>query len=204
LDLYGSSAFYVGNPNLRPEEARGWDAGVDYYLPEKRGTLSATWFETTYQDLITFDFSAFPGTVVNVERARTRGLELTAQSSWTGVAEARIAYTYLEADNLTQGIRLLRRPRHSLNADVWHEFGRGLSAGVGVVLAVDREDVHAATFETITAEDYTVLRLYGAWEINERLSLKARVENLLDESYEDVNGYPALGVGVFAGLTLKF
>ena len=61
LDLYGQSAFYVGNPNLRPEEARGWDAGVDYYLPAKRGTLSATWFETDYDDLIAFDFSASPG-----------------------------------------------------------------------------------------------------------------------------------------------
>ncbi|MEO7600038.1 MAG: TonB-dependent receptor, partial [Opitutus sp.] len=86
LDLYGQSAFYVGNPDLRPEKARGWDAGVDYYLPEKRGTLSATWFETNYRDLITFDFSAVPGTVVNVERARTRGLELTAQTSLANVA----------------------------------------------------------------------------------------------------------------------
>ena len=30
LDLYGKSAFYVGNPNLKPESSRGWDAGVDY------------------------------------------------------------------------------------------------------------------------------------------------------------------------------
>jgi vitamin B12 transporter len=204
LDLYGSSAFYVGNPNLRPEKAHGWDAGVDYYLPQKRGTLSATWFETSYRDLITFDFSAFPGTVVNIERARTRGLELTAQSSLPGVVEARIAYTYLEADNLTQNIRLLRRPRHSLSADVWHEFGAGVSVGAGLVFAADRRDVDAATFETIDAEDYTVVRVYGAWKINDRLTLKARVENLLNERYEEVNGYPALGLGVFASATWKF
>lgn len=204
LDLYGKSAFYVGNPNLRPEKARGWDAGVDYYLPEKRGTLSATWFETTYRDLITFDFSAFPGTVVNVERAKTRGLELTAQSSWTGVAEARLAYTYLEAENLTQNTRLLRRPRHSFNADVWHAFGRGVSVGTGVVVVMDRDDVDAATFATIRAENYTVVRVYAAWDVNERFTLKARAENVLNEHYENVNGYPALGVGLYAGGTWKF
>ncbi|HYP17243.1 MAG TPA: TonB-dependent receptor, partial [Opitutus sp.] len=54
LDLYGRSAFYVGNPNLRAERARGWDAGVDFYLPEQRGTLSATWFDTRFRDLIAF------------------------------------------------------------------------------------------------------------------------------------------------------
>ena len=204
LDLYGTSAFYVGNPDLRPEEARGWDAGVDYYLPAQRGTLSATWFETKFRDLLTYDFSVFPGSVVNVERAITRGLELKAETSLPGRIEARVAYTYLEADNLTQGIRLLRRPRHSLNTDVWHDFGAGLSLGAGVGFVADRRDVDAATFATIDAEDYTVVRLYGAWEVNERLTLKARVENLLDERYEEVNGYPALGVGAFASATWKF
>ncbi|MEO6005149.1 MAG: TonB-dependent receptor [Opitutus sp.] len=204
LDLYGTSAFYVGNPHLRPEKAHGWDAGVDYYLPQKRGTLSATWFETRYRDLITFDFSAFPGTVINVEDAKTRGLELTAQSSWAGVVEARIAYTYLEADNLTQKTRLLRRPRHSVTADVWHQFAGGVSAGAGVVVVADRRDVDASTFATIEAEDYSVVRLYAAWAVNDRLTLKVRVENLLDERYEEVNGYPALGIGAYAGATWKF
>ena len=30
------------------------------------------------------------------------------------------------------------------------------------------------------------------------------LENLLDERYEEVNGYPALGIGAFAGVELKF
>ena len=46
--------------------------------------LSATWFDTSYQDLITFDFSASPGTVINVERAKTRGLELSGQAVFAG------------------------------------------------------------------------------------------------------------------------
>ena len=142
--------------------------------------------------------------MINIERARTRGLELSAQTSLAGAVEVRFAYTYLEADNLTQGIRLLRRPRHSFNADVWHEFGRGFSLGAGVVHVADRRDVDAATFETIDAEDYTVVRVYAAWEINERLTVKARVENLFDEKYEEVNGFPALGVGVYAGVAWKF
>jgi vitamin B12 transporter len=38
----------VGNPNLRPEQARGWDAGVDYFFAHNRGLLSATWFDTRF------------------------------------------------------------------------------------------------------------------------------------------------------------
>ena len=66
LELYGQSSYYVGNPNLKAERAKGWDAGVDYFLADKLGVLSATWFDTRIRDLIAYDFSVFPGTVKNV------------------------------------------------------------------------------------------------------------------------------------------
>jgi vitamin B12 transporter len=204
LDLYGRSSFYVGNPNLHPEKARGWDAGVDYFLAGNRGVLSATWFDTRYRDLIVFDFGVFPGTTANVERARTKGLELAAKLDLAGGTKVRLAYSYLEANNLSQGMRLLRRPRQSGSIDLWHEFGRGLSAGTGVAFAADRRDVNAATFATINGEDYTVVRIYGAWQVNPQLAVKARVENLLDEKYEEVHGYPQLDLGAFAGVEWKF
>lgn len=204
LDLYGQSSFYVGNPNLRAEKARGWDGGVDYFFADKKGVLSATWFDTRFSNLIVFNFAVFPGTTANVERARTRGLELAGKFSLAGLAEVRIAYTYLDADNLTQGRRLLRRPRNSGSVDLWREFGGAFSAGAGLAFVDNRLDVNAATFATIRGEDYTVVRVYGAWDATPRLTVKARLENLLNEKYEEVNGYPQLGFGAFAGVEWKF
>src|SRR5581483_1120722 len=184
LDLYGRSTFYVGNPNLRPEHAHGWDAGVDYYLPEKRGTLGATYFQTDFTDLIVTDFVAFPSTTKNVGRARTRGLELSARTSLPGAIEARLAYTYLDAVNLSTQTRLVRRPRHSAGLDLWHDFGGGVSVGAGVNIVAGREDIDAQTFAQINGEDYTVARLYAAWQVTPSLALKARLENALNEKYE--------------------
>lgn len=204
LDLYGQSSFYVGNPSLKPEKARGWDGGVDYFFAADRGVLSATWFDTRYRNLIGFDFGVFPGTTANVDQARTRGLELAGRFTLPGAVEVRLAYTYLEAENLTSRTRLLRRPRNSGSLDLWRDFGGGFSAGTGVAFAAGRRDVHAATFATIDAEDYTVVRVYGAWQVNSRLTVKARVENLLDEAYAEVHGYPQPGRGTFAGVEWKF
>lgn len=204
LDLYGQSAYYVGNPDLRPERARGWDAGLDWYLADHRGTVGLTWFENRFRDLIVYDFGVFPGTTANVERARTRGVELTSDLRLTAATRLRVAYTYLEAENLSQRVRLLRRPRHSATADLWHDFGGGFSAGAGLRWVADREDVDAATFATIDAEDYTVVRVYAAWAVSPRVTLKARVENALDERYEEVNGYPQPGLGAYAGVTVTF
>jgi vitamin B12 transporter len=204
LDLYGKSSFYVGNPNLKPEHARGWDTGVDYYLPQNRGTLGATYFEDDFTDLIVTDFSVFPSTTENVGRARTRGVELSAKISLSGTSEARLAYTYLDAIDRSTQLRLVRRPRNSANLDVWHDFGGGVSAGAGVKIVAGREDIDAQTFAQVDAEDFTVVRIYAAWQATPRFALKARIENALNEKYEEVNGYPALGFGLFAGAEWKF
>jgi vitamin B12 transporter len=204
LDLYGQSPYYVGNPNLRPEKARGWDAGVDFYLPQKRGTLSVTGFETDFTNLIEYNFAVFPSTEENIDRARTRGVEVAAQANLPAGIKARLAYTYLEAVDLTDQTRLLRRPRNSANGDVWREFGHGFSAGTGFVYVAGRQDIDAQTYLTVNAPDYTVVRLYAAWQVTSRLALKVRLENLLDEKYEPVDGYPALGFGAFGGAEWKW
>ncbi len=204
LDLYGQSAFYVGNPALRPERAQGGDAGLDWYLADGRGTVGLTWFDTRFKDLIVSDFSQSPSSVANVGRARTHGVEFAAQIPLAGVAQARLSYTYLEADNESSGARLLRRPRHAGNVDLWREFGRGFGAGAGLRVVSQREDVHAATYATIDAEDYSVVRVYASWTVNARLTLKARVENLLDETYEEVHGFPQLPLGGFVGVDWRW
>ena len=202
LDLYGQSAFYAGNPNLRPETAHGWDAGADYYLPAQRGSVSATWFDTDFTDLIasTRNFRS----VENIQHARTRGAELSLQMALPNAIAARLSYTYLEAENLTTHARLLRRPRQMGNLDVSRDFAHGLSTGAGIAWVVHRRDVDAKTFAQIDGRDYSVVRLYGAWRATPRLTFKVRLENLLAEKYEEVNGYPALGFGVFAGAEWKF
>jgi outer membrane cobalamin receptor len=155
-----------------------------------------------FRDLIagTADFQS----VENIQRARTRGIEVAAQVMMPAGVELRAHYTLLEADNLTSGTRLLRRPRHRGGIDLAREFGRGVFAGAAVTFAAQREDVHARTFRSIDQEDYTVVRIHGSWRVSERLTLQARIENVLDETYEEVNGYPALGTGAFGSVAWTF
>lgn len=201
LDLYGRSAFYAGNPALRPERAGGWDAGVDFQMP-RAGTISVTWHETRLRDLIasTADFRS----VENIQRARTRGLEVSGRVAASAAAELRWSYGYLEAENLTTSRRLLRRPRHRGSFDLWRDGPGGFGAGVGVTVTAQREDVDARTFRVIDGEDFTVVRAYGEYRFNPRLALKVRLENLLGERYEEVHGYPATGFGAFGALEWRF
>jgi len=204
LDLYGVDQDYAGNPKLRPERSQGWDMGADFYAPENHGTLSLTWFQTDFENLIVDNFDVTPGTTENVGEARTRGVELALKTVLAGVIQTRLTYTRLEADDLTDETPLLRRPRYDANADLWYDFGRGLSLGAGAGWVGTRADVDAQTFLTVYDPSYVVARVYAAWKINGHLTVKVRVENALDKQYEPVNGYPALGRGIFGGAEWKF
>ena len=76
---YGS-VFQEPNPDIRPERSRGWDAGVDQEIAGK-ATLGLTWFHNSLTDLIGFEGATFPalGRSVNIDRARTRGIEASAR-----------------------------------------------------------------------------------------------------------------------------
>lgn len=202
LDLYGRSAFYRGNPALRPERARGWELGGEWRGGGGRWSVGLTRFELGLRDLIasTRDFRS----VENILRARTRGWELSWRLRWGETAAVTGHYAYLDADNLTAGTRLLRRPRHRGGLDAWRAFGGGFSAGAGLVAVGQREDVHARTFRTIDGEDYAVVRVYAEQRLAAGWALRARVENALAERYEEVHGYPAIGRGLFLALERGF
>lgn len=198
-DIYGFPAFAIpGNPTLQPESAKGGDIGVDYYLPDNRSILSANYFQTQYHNLISYTGPG--GSAQNVGKARTQGIEL-ASTLYFGTVGTKTAYTYLD---LSDASKLLRRPRHAVDLDVWNDFGSGFTAGLGVHAVADSKDIDAVTFATIDGEDYTTVRVYAAWEVNDSLTLKARIENLFDEDYAAVNGFPSLGIGAFVGAEYRF
>jgi vitamin B12 transporter len=204
LDLYGQNPFFVGNPKLVAETAKGGDVGLDFYAPANAGAVSLTAFRTDYHNLIEDNFDVFPATTVNVDRARTEGVELSVKTTIAGAVQVKVAYTNLIARNVPDQTPLLRRPRNSYSADFWMNAGNGFSIGAGGVYVGQRADIDAQTFETIADPQYTVVRTYAQYQVNRHLALKARVENMFNQAYAPVNGYPEPGIGYFGGAEWRF
>lgn len=201
-DRYGVPAWgQLPNPDLVPEKSSGWDVGVDRAIAHEALTLSATYFENRFTNLIDwmyFDLDETQGTYVNRGRAETWGAELglvvRAPSGWN----VRMGYTYLEARDQEMHERLSRRPRHSFDTSTWIELRQYLTLGIGLRAQLDRTD------RSMSAEDFVVARLFASAKVTDRILLKFRIENLFDEAYEEVRGYPALPRGVFAGAQWTF
>lgn len=191
----------LANPGIAPEKSRGWDIGIDHEMFHGNLTASATWFRNTFRNLFewqTVDFTTFEGRIVNRARASTEGFELALAGRFSPAVHARLAYTYLDARNDSDSLRLIRRPRHTLDTDVTIQASRSLMVGAGLRAVADREDTAGPI------EDYTTVRLHATWSVRQDLRLRLRMENALDESYEEVLGYPTLPRGIFGSAEWMF
>jgi vitamin B12 transporter len=203
--------FQNPNPAIRPERSRGWDAGVDQGLFGGKGAVSVTWFRNALRDLIVFEGADFPalGQEVNLDRARTSGLEIGGRLA-AGIVDARLAWTILSAQSLSEGdpslARLIRRPRHTLAADLGLAISPRGILGAGVAMVANRQDTDFNAFpsERINLGDYAVVRVYGSYELTAQISVRARAENLLNTRYEPVYGFPGLGRSLTAGAAVRF
>ena len=205
------SVYQNANQLIRPERARGWDLGVDQAMLDGRGTVGVTWFHNTLTDLIGWESAPYPalGRNVNIDRARTSGLEFSSRIS-AGSLDARLAWTALSAVSLSETdpalARLIRRPRHILNGDVVGQVTGSGTIGAGVLVVANREDTDFNVFPATRVDpgNYVVTRLYGSYEVTRRLSVTARVENLFNARYEPVYGFPALTRALSATAAIQF
>jgi vitamin B12 transporter len=207
-ELYSNSTFAKGSPGLKPEKSRGWDIGVDQYLLDRHITLSATYFQNNIRDLIDFvSTSQVTGYYQNRDTAENDGVELAAQLTLYREWRSRISYTYTDSTYTDLGVTQRRDeiPRNHLNLDTSYVFGK-LLLGAGVSFVGGRVDTDYSTTPTtqVNLGDYWTARIYSRYTFNDHFAIFARIENMTGSHYEDVLGYPALPIGVYGGINIRF
>lgn len=217
-----STGFVTGNPDLDPERSRSWEVGVEQPLLDERLTLSATWFDQRFEDLIQFTFSPpEPGdpNYFNVAAARSDGLEATVTARPVERLELDASYTWTDTEVLDAGFDegenasfapgepLLRRPEHRASARARLDAGSGrFTAGVSWVgERVDR-DFSQRPAPRITLDPYATVNVSAEWTLfgdagsRPDVTPTVRIRNLLDASYHEVANFPTPGRTIFVGL----
>jgi vitamin B12 transporter len=210
-DLYLFSALgpLLPNPNLKPETDLGWEAGVEQPLWGNRITPSVTYFHNDVRDDIEDVPTPRPGqpfaeTNENVNRATTDGVEVGLKVQPLPNLVLNGYYTYLNAVNDVTQMRLLRRPRNTVNfTGTWKPI-EPLTLTLGGDWIVGREDADALTGAQVDAPDYFILRASATYRINEHVSIWIRGENLTDRNYQPALGFLAPSIAGYGGIRVSF
>ena len=207
VELFGGWGS-VGNPNLKPEENRGFDIGIEAALPDGRGVVDVTLFREDLENEITWTGAPLPDGTNYYNQTGTstrRGIELSGRVQATDRLSIGGSYTWLRARDPDGSVET-RRPRHefALNAEWTFAQGRGLLAADLRHVSGNHDTQWFGAYETRELPSYTVVNLAAGYDLTDKARLTGRVTNLFDKEYSDVWGYASQGRTAYLGVETRW
>jgi vitamin B12 transporter len=221
-----------GNPTLRPETSRGWDAGVAVRRPRQGIEVEVGYFATVVRDRITTrtgpgspsertaagDSVLTTTSYLNADAAAIRGVEARASYDLGAVLGYRRSFRaftdaihFLVAEERLAGAATPDRIRNvAVTTLVWGLDYDDLRRVSGRVTArhvgprVDSDHVAWWAPGEISYPPYRVVDVSGAVRLGERYRLGLELRNLTDQDYFEVRGYPLPGRSARATVRVQF
>jgi outer membrane cobalamin receptor len=215
---FSLSLFDLGNPNLKAERARTFDAGFEQRLFDDRMKVEAVWFDNRFEHQIstrTISFAPYQAQYFNVGRTHARGTEVVVEIVPTAGVRLRGSHTFTDSEIidassefsevLASGNWALRRPRHSGHVQAVWERGRFSVDAAGTFVGKRNDSDFSALEPPITsAGGYWLWRAQAIAKVTSAVTAYVRVENLTDKDYMEPLGYPAWRRTVHAGMRVRF
>jgi outer membrane receptor protein involved in Fe transport len=220
---HGFAIAFTNNPALKPERTASVDIGVEQRLLHNRLSVETTYFYNRYYDLIVVlsgsltHLSSFQSD--NLANSRAQGVETEVRLRLLRGFSISGNYTFLDSEILALdgssavaprffrvGQPLVRRPRHSGGFVSSFQYGRLSVDFTGYVRGktLDVEPNFGAFGGLFANPGYLNLGLNLNYRLARGLTLYTNARNLLNRSYEDVLGFPALKFNFVSGIRWNF
>ncbi|MFF8801234.1 MULTISPECIES: TonB-dependent receptor plug domain-containing protein [unclassified Methylobacterium] len=191
---------FFANPNLKPEESLGYDAGFEQPLGD-RVLVGATYYRNDFTNLINTNASFTSNE--NVGKAVSYGAEAFVSVRFSETLSGRVDYTNTVTKNEITGQELLRRPRHKGSATAFWNPLPGLTfSGTVIVLGSFVDGNRDFSVPRLKNPGFTLVNLAVNYDVNETVSVFGRIDNLFDRRYENPTGFLGPGLAVYGGVRL--
>jgi vitamin B12 transporter len=198
VDLRPAFNFF-GNPNLLPEQSVGYDFGFEQPTANDRFRFGVTRYHNNITNLI--NTNATGTSYINVGEAITSGYEAFASAAVTDRLRLRTDYTYTKAIDAITELELLRRPRHKYTlAAEWNPTDQLLLSATWLRVSTWIDGNRDFSIQRLTAPGYAVLNLAANYTVNQYTTVFGRIDNLLNERYQNPTGFDRPGLGIFGGI----
>ncbi len=185
-----STPFFVGNPDLQPEESKTFEVGLKTNLG--KGRFNANVFQSKISNLLAYQFP----TTANIKKAQIDGLEL-GYSRNIGALNLDTNVTLLNPRDSDTGKVLAKRAKQTLKINLDRDFGK-YSMGASLLGKSKR----AASFGS-GLPGYATLDLRSSYKISKNLEFQLAVNNVLDKEYKTTSGYDTAGRNFMLSVSYK-
>ena len=197
---------FGNNFGLKPEKVLGWDIGVRQQLWQNRVDVGLTYFHNDLSNVIGFN-GLFQ--TLNLGSAETQGLEAELHAQpipnlvFMAAYISRSGKTSSTDISQSEGARLPRRPRNEIYVSASYLWWKKLRTVVEAKFVNAREELNFGG-PNFDIEDYSFVNIAAEYEVTPHFSIFGRIDNLANEHYSEVFGFPALGRAAYGGVKLRF
>ncbi|MFZ0885695.1 MAG: TonB-dependent receptor [Candidatus Acidiferrales bacterium] len=216
----GFELAFTNNPALKPEESISYDAGIEQRMARDRAILDVTYFYNKFKDqIVTTGNLPTNFDSENIGKSRADGLETTIRIHPFQSLEFSGSYTWMNTailalsgfaepvDPFTVGEPLLRRPHNAagFNATWTHKrLMLNMNGTIrGAVLDVEPNDGTFACELMLPClfrnHGYQLLNAGFAYHLPKGVEIYGRLNNFLNQRYEEAFGFPSLRLNFMAG-----
>ena len=195
-ELYYFDPADIGNPNLRPETAWGFEGGLDFYTG-RRWTASATVFQRREHNLIDYVRYSLtdPWQAMNYDRLRFTGVEAAVKGTLARGNTVEFSYTrLLGSEDTLPGTY----SKYVFNYPVHEGVVNWQAAWPGDFVTRMRLGV----LERFGQNPYALLDLYAGWA-HGRIHPFVQMTNVANTFYQEIQGVDMPGRSVFGGVEVK-
>jgi outer membrane cobalamin receptor len=215
----GLELAFTNNPALKPERTASFDFGVEQRALNGKLSLDATYFYNRFYDLIVSlggDLAVLSAYQTgNLSNARAQGAELSGRfrpARWMSVTAS---YTYLDSEVLSLngstglapipfsvGQELIRRPANSGSFVSTFSRGRVTANVTGYFRGsdLDVDPTYGASAGLYPCRGFVDMGINLNVRLSGGLTAYGNLRNALNQSYEEVLGYPAPKLNFVAGM----
>jgi len=224
----GFNLAFTNNPHLKPETSISFDTGIEQRFFQGKAVLDLTYFNNHFKDQIVTlggsltNLSSFVSD--NLGNSRAQGAEILFQVHPIKSLQMSVEYTRddtavlslngssLALAPLQVGQQLVLQPRNSGGYNLtWRHGNLMLNTNAyvrGQVLDVEPNYGLGACALGLTClfPDKSYVRVNGgfSYRLPRGVEIYGRLDNLVDQKYEEVLGYPSLPFNFLAGVRFNF
>lgn len=196
-----------GNPDLKPEESKGWDFGFEQFFANGNLSFGITYFTLNLSNMFGYDANF---RTINIAKASSKGLEIFASVSNQERFSINANYTFNETKDEYENSSdynkpLLRRPKHQAYLSANYKFNNEFNLAAQLKYVGRRDDKDFSTYpaKRVTMPDYAIVNLSASFKLFSYVEIYGRIENLFDKDYEEVLYYGTLGRTFYLGCNLN-
>lgn len=183
---FGAERFGIAsNPNLKPEESKQWEAGLEGLTGWVDWRFSA--YRYQIQNLIDYNNNAY----YNVKSATIKGLEWKGNVT-TGPVDHQLTLQYVDPRDDETDKTLYRRAKQQVKYDL---SGQVYDLGWDVTYQYigKRYDYDYDNSRDVKMGGISLWDIAVSYPLTSHLTVRGKIANLFDKDYETVYGYQTAG-----------